>query len=284
MGRKGDLRSQRRHIDAEAWHVFLTAVREGTPLAEAAAKTGFTLSGFYSARSRNALLRLAWAQAMELSGNDQRDRLVAERAGEASGAKVAIAANNRRRVQLRRCRRVEFTPRRQGLFLLHFGRTADFEAAAVAAGVHPDTVYKHRQRHPEFSAAIEQELGQAFIRLEAEALRQRLAVQQRLKEGFAAGDVPAETAMEFERVLKLLQRWDRKHGQPGVRGPAPGRMKRWTFEQAIEALDRKLRAVNIPILGEDGAPAPGFEAPEPGEAEEGRPGEAPEDGEREADQ
>jgi len=259
MSKRGDSRGTRLRIDAEARCIFLNAVRGGTALPEAAARAGFTISGFYSARKRDPFLRLAWQQAMELSGVEQRDRLRAARAGEVVGEKAAIAANNGRRVQLRRQRRVKFTPAKQELFLLHFAQTADFTAAAEAAGVHDDTVYKHRRRHPDFAALVQEALEQAFTRLEAEALRQRLEAQRKLREGIAAGDVPAETAQEFERVLKLLQRWDRKSGQPGMRGIAPGRMKSWTFEQAIEALDRKLRAVNIPILGEDGAPIPGFE-------------------------
>lgn len=256
MGKRADSRGRRGRIDAEARRTFLLAARGGATLPEAAAKAGFSVNGFYSARKRDPLLRLAWDWAMELSAIDQRAQQAVERAGDASGADVQIAPNNKRRVQLRRKRRVVFTERRQELFLCHFAQTADATAAAEAAGVHETTVYKYRRRHPEFAEAWQEALEHAFVRLEAEALRQRLEAQRKLKEGMAAGEVPGDAAMEFERVLKLLQRWDRKGGRPGPRGPAHGRMKRWTFEEAIEALDKKLRAVNIPIVGEEG------EAPE----------------------
>jgi hypothetical protein len=109
-------------------------------------------------------------------------------------------------------------------------------------------VYRHRAKDPDFAAAFQDALEQGYARLEAEALRQRLEAQRQLREGV----LPAgEIAQEFERVLKLLQRWDRRNGRVGPRTVAPGRRRRWTFEEAIAELDRYLAALGIPIVGEE---------------------------------
>ncbi|HEX8621168.1 MAG TPA: hypothetical protein VF718_04290, partial [Allosphingosinicella sp.] len=78
---------------------------------------------------------------------------------------------------------------------------------------------------------------------EAESVRQRLEAQRRLKENL----LPAgELAQEFERVMKLLNRYDRRDGRIAAREVGHGRRQRWTFEQAIDLLDRKLDALGMP--------------------------------------
>ena len=222
-----------RRIDDEAMGVFLMAVKRGATLADAARASGFTLGGFWKVRKRDAAFDEAVEEALELSNTPR-----------------FIAPGNRRRWQLRRVRRLRFVTWRKEVFLAHFALTCDETAAAEAAGVSTATVCRHRQRDPDFARGWDEALEQGYARLEAEALRQRLEAQQRLQSvDLSAGATPLDRAQEFERVLKLLQRWDRKHGAIGARRVAPGRRQRSTFEEAIEALDRKLATLDIPILG-----------------------------------
>ena len=48
--------------------------------------------------------------------------------------------------------------------------------------------------------------------------------------------------------MKVLARYDRRNGTVGPRTVAPEHAQRWTFEQAIQALDRKLGSLNIPLV------------------------------------
>ena len=61
---------------------------------------------------------------------------------------------------------------------------------------------------------------------------------------FAATPPPPRSprGVEFDRIMKLLARWDRKPRRPGSRF-TPGRRQRWTFEETIVLLDKKLRAI-----------------------------------------
>jgi hypothetical protein len=43
--------------------------------------------------------------------------------------------------------------------------------------------------------------------------------------------------------MKLLGRWGRHGGGGGGREVGRGRERRWSFDEAIDALDRKLRAL-----------------------------------------
>jgi hypothetical protein len=115
-------------------------------------------------------------------------------------------------------------------------------------GVDQSTVYKHRLRDPDFAAAFERALDQSYVLLEAEALRQRLQAQRQLREALdGGGPPPPETVAEFDKVMKLLARWDRGGGRRGARSVAPDRRRAWTFAEAIEALESKLRHLGVPI-------------------------------------
>jgi hypothetical protein len=80
------------------------------------------------------------------------------------------------------------------------------------------------------------------VRLEAEAVRQRLEAQRRFSENL---EPAGEIAQEFERVMKLLARFDRRDGRVGRREVGHGSRQRWTFDEAIRALDKKLNALGI---------------------------------------
>lgn len=246
MGGTGDSRrgrkaqATRRRVDGEAKAAFVAALREGMPRDEAARETGFTAESFYYARRRDAVFRFAWIWALELAAADYRaSQSAASLWSKAKPGEIEIAPNNRRVLQARRVRTVRFTDKRKQLFLDHFAATADVYASAEAAGVHWSTVYRHRERDPEFAARWEAALRQAYAALEAEAVRQRLEAQRQLR---ASPAWSPEAGLEFERILKLLARFERS-GPTGVREIRRGAERRWTFDEAIAELDRSLRAL-----------------------------------------
>jgi hypothetical protein len=229
----------RRRIDGEAKARFVAALRAGTSRDSAAAAEGFSAEAFYCARKRDPLFRSAWIWAMELSAVEEREARRAA-AMAAAARQGDIQPNNLRVAQRRRKRGIEFTEARKQIFLDHFAGTADVQAACDAAGVHYSTVYRHRRTDARFAAGWDEALAQAYALLEAEAVRQRLEAQRR------AAFEPHPTgamATEFERVMKLLDRYDRRGGRVGAREVRPGRERRWSFDESIEALDRKLRAL-----------------------------------------
>jgi hypothetical protein len=221
MGGRG--RESRRRIDAVAKGTFLATVRRGAPLAAAARAAGVSLPGLYGARRRDPVFEAGWKEAMAASAGTYR-----------------IVANSKRPLQLRKMRNVRFDEARQQTFLDHFAGTADTVAAAAAAGVDKSTVYKHLKGDPGFAQEYRDALSLGYVALETEAVRQRLEAQARLQDGLMpTGEIPAE----FERVMKLLARWERKDGSVGARRIGHGRQKSWTFDQAIEALAGKLKAL-----------------------------------------
>ena len=220
---------------------FLEGLRDGVPREEAAAAAGFDLGSFYNARKRDRLFRLAWEWAMDLAAIDERGGELARRAAQGEPGD-RIGSKRGRLLQRQKMRWVKFTAKRQQIYLDHFAGTADSEASAAAAGVTTHTVRAHARKHPEFEAAEAEALRQAYVRLEAEAVRQRLEAQDRLSENI----VPTgEIAEEFDRVMKLFARFDRRDGRIGWREIGHSSRQRGTFEEAIDALDRKLNALGI---------------------------------------
>jgi hypothetical protein len=217
--------SGRRRIGDRAKERFLIALRRGVRLEEAARQGGFTLSGFYGARRRDAAFAEGWREALA-----------------DSAARERFTANNRRPVQRRRMRHVRFDEERQAAFLDHLRGTCDTQAAADAAGVDKSTVYKHLRKDAGFAEEFQAALETGYIELEAAALRQRIEAQEKLRAG---GLAEGEAALEFEQALKLLDRHDRRNGRVGLRQVSHGKLKAWSFDEAIVALDRKLRAFGL---------------------------------------
>ena len=245
-------RPGRRLIDAGAKAGFVADLRAGVSRDEAARRAGFSAEAFYGARKRDALFRSAWIWALELSAVDERE---AQRAAALAAAARGdpIAANNLRPLQRRRMRGIKFTGARKRAFLDHYAGTADAFASADAAGIHYSTFHKHYRSDPDFAAACGEALAVAYAQLEAEAVRQRLEAQRDMREGISPkGEMPRE----FDRVMRLLARYDRKDGSIGLRRVSRGRERRWTFDEAIALLDKKLRA-----LGARHDVAPGEDPP-----------------------
>jgi hypothetical protein len=231
----------RRLIEERDKARFLTLLRDGVDREEAAASAGFPLGSFYNVRKRDPVFRLGWEWAMDLAAIDERGGELSRRAAEGHPSD-RIAPKGGRLLQRQKMRWVKFTDKRQQIYLDHFAGTADSEAAAAAAGVTTHTVRAHARKHPEFEAAEKEALRYAYPRLEAEAVRQRLVAQRRLSENL---EPTGEIAEEFDRVMKLLARFDRRDGGIGRREVGHSSRQRGTFEEAIEALDRKLNALGI---------------------------------------
>ena len=60
---------------------------------------------------------------------------------------------------------------------------------------------------------------------------------------------------EFDRVMQLLARYSRPDGRVGFREVGEGRARRWSFDDAIRALDRALCAMGA-RHGIDAEPIP----------------------------
>lgn len=107
-------------------------------------------------------------------------------------------------------------------------------------------------------------------------MRQRLAAAARLRraaeeaepggiEPGGAACAGADPGEEFERIMTLLRRWERRGGGIGPRNPRPSARRRMSFDDAILELDRALRVFGVrkgfppagPIPPGPGAPAGG---------------------------
>ncbi|MFL6843400.1 MAG: hypothetical protein ACJ8ER_00785 [Allosphingosinicella sp.] len=213
----------------------MRALERGMSLTDAATAVGFRFLAMLNARKRDPVFAEACEKALEQAN---KPRLILRTKGH--------------KWRLRRPGNLRFTEARQKVFLDHFAGTCDEQAAIEAAGVCAKTVYRHRLLNPEFAARYRAVLELVYDRLEAEMLRQRLAMQKRIAEGLSKGIEPTgEIAQEFERVLKLLTRWDRRQGAPGPRSVGHGRQERWDFDDAIDEIERKLRNMGVPIRDTD---------------------------------
>lgn len=239
MAGKAD--SSRRLIDGAAKLCFLEALRAGAPVREAARLAGFSGEAFYGARKRDPILRMAWMALVALSATEEREgRRTSSLVALVDG--VEIVPNNRRVLQKRWVRATRFTPERQQTFLDVFAATADFKAATEAAGVSESTVYKKLSREPDFARRRDEARALAVTRLEDEAVRRQLAAQEKLRDpAVPASDVAADN----RELMALLAHHQRRAAAGGAFGPGPGALARWSFDEAIASLDRRLRAFGL---------------------------------------
>lgn len=257
-------------IDALAMGEYVERLGRGENYAAAARGAGHSRSAFFQLRRRDSEFRAVCEEAM----------------GRSSG-KIFVHGTHGRKLQLRRTRRAMFTAERQEVFLAHFAGTADTAASAARAGVCASTVDALRRRDPGFDRRFREALDHAYVRLEADVAARRLAEQKRLRDIEPTG----EPEPEFERAMKLLQRWDRGDGRRDSRAVGDGARQRWSFEDSIALLERKLRNTGIPIEplpagherpdGDLRLPPPTGQGGEPGGGEEepgGGPDGLPEEG------
>jgi hypothetical protein len=257
MSGTGESRRWKPPIGEGAKAAFVAAIRAGAPRQEAAAAGGYALNSFYRVARTDGAFRAAWDEAHAASARAERraypstvfagpSTLPEQSSGRGFGEE-RIVAGNRRLFQRRKMRHVRFDEARQKVFLAHFSWSCDVIAAAAEAGVCERTVYVHQGKDPAFAAEFQEAMTLAYVRLEAEALRQRLAAQQRLRRAIEEAEAPAEESLEFERVLKLLARLDRR-----TRGHSPGPNSKpngraWTFDEAMALLGKRLEALGLEV-------------------------------------
>ena len=206
---------------------FVQGLRRGEKSEDAAKAAGFALSSFCRRRRKDPDFALAWAEALEISN-----------------APRLIKPGNGRRLQLRKTRRVRFTEAKKDVFLAHFGGTCDTASSAEAAGVCVSTVRNHRLKDPGFDARCRAALEQGYATLEEKAVRERLEALRKIEEGLLP---TGEAAVEFERQMKLLAQWRRRDGSLGPRALSKESPTRWTFEEAMAVLEKRLKALRIPV-------------------------------------
>lgn len=250
-------------IDAAAKVAMLAALREGRRLDAVAAGYGVTLQAFYRARRRDPLFAAAWRDAHALSAEAER------RVGQRGGDGACIVPNNRRALQRRRMRHVRFDAERKGAFLAAFAWSCDLGAAAAEAGVCERTVFNHIRSDPAFAAEFRGALKQGYRWLEAEAVRQRIEAQARLRAAIEEAEEKghkrplAEEHAEFDRTMKLLARWRRPDGSLGARQSRATRERRMSFEEAVGLIDRDLRALGLRRNSPPEGPPDGVGPPRP---------------------
>ncbi|MEA3009577.1 MAG: hypothetical protein QOJ91_1269 [Sphingomonadales bacterium] len=143
---------------------------------------------------------------------------------------------------------MRFTAERREIYIAHLIATGDKGAAAAEVGVSTSTVDLHIRNDPVFAQVHREALDDCYVRLEQE-VRLNLAAQARLRTAReAAGNSPPlalleEEGAEFDRIMKLLARFDRKPHRPQSRFKPGGRRQAWTFEAAIVRLDKALDAL-----------------------------------------
>ena len=237
VGKGSGRRAKRARIGATAMGEYVGRLSKGANHGEAAEGAGFSRSAFARLRRRDAEFAAACEAAI----------------GRSSGKRFIHGAHGRR-LQLRRGRRTLFTAERQEVFLAHFAGTANTAEAADLAGVCEGTVNRHRREDADFNRRFLEALDQSLVTLHADLVARRIAEQKRLRDIEPTG----EPEPEFERAMKLLERWDRRRGPPDSRAVAPGGQKRWNFDEALALLERMLRNRGIPI---EPLP-PGYERPD----------------------
>lgn len=205
--------------------VVITALLDGATVAAAARAAGFAVQTLYDDRKRCALFARAWADAVAESA---RPRLVEMGTGGWW--------------QIKRLRRNRFTRARKELFLGRLAVCADVHDAALAAGVCTSTVYSHRASDPAFAAAWREALQLGVTLIEARLVAERRAALAAYR--VAPGEAPpgpvneAERDQEFWRMMHLLR--EHKRGLAGVAPPKGRRPTRFSFEDTIAMIEKKL--------------------------------------------
>jgi hypothetical protein len=194
-------------LTIEAQAAFLSALRGGALVEAAARDAGVAVSTLYWRRKRDKLFAMMWEAAASLSA-------------EAPG------------------RRRPFEAQRRALFLTAFEKSCNLRDACARTGVDPATVYRHIAGDPEFEQGCRGALERGSEALEREAERQRLASAR----GMIAHEIEPKGVMtrDFEEIMKLLARYERKDGSIGCRFVRHGRQRRWSFDDAITLLAQRL--------------------------------------------
>lgn len=229
-GRGGAGPGAGRRLGPQAVAAFVAALEQGATVVAAAAAAGCSVGTCYNRRRKDPAFRAAWEEA---AAKADRPWL--------------IATKNGRKLQKWKPRGRKFTTERKEIYLAHFAATCDSDEAARLAGVSDSTVYTHLRTDPEFAAARAEALDQGYARLEAELTRQRLEALKRFAAAIDKAEADPEHAVEFERALKLLKRYDTSRGRPEPITRRRGGTRRPSFAEGIARLEKRLKVLGYEI-------------------------------------
>jgi hypothetical protein len=175
---------------------------------------------------------------------------------------LRIIPNKNRRRQIAPTSRKLFGDAAKDEFLEWFAATCNASLSARKAGFHYRTVLRHWREDEAFGERCEAALKMGYARLEELALRaaaEALSPKKRRSPNGDRAPPPEHFAMDPMTAVQLLREHKRRlaglaggSGAWAKPGRPPGRM---SFDEAMELLDRRLKAVNFPIpCEEDGKP------------------------------
>lgn len=157
-----------------------------------------------------------------------------------------------KRVQVRRARLKQWTPRVEKRFLAVLAATCNVKAACAEVGMWPPSAYNHRHRWPAFARAWDEAIETGYVRLEAALVE---AGCNFLEPPEVEPDLTI-TGMTVADALQLLNM--HKHQVRGI-GKRPGLPQRMASDAEVrKALARSLRAFGVRVTREqeEGEPSP----------------------------
>jgi hypothetical protein len=171
-----------------------------------------------------------------------------------------IIPNKRRKLQVAPTRRKLFDEAAQAEFLEWFAATCNCSLSARKTGFHYRTVIRHWREDADFAERCEAALKMGYPRLEELALRAAEAALKRAAARPIKGNrtpPPEHFAMDPMTAVQLLR--EHKRHLAGLaggsgRGAKPGaKPLNKSFDEAVEALEKKLKAIGIEIREEEEA-------------------------------
>ena len=125
--------------------------------------------------------------------------------GFAQGAELVINASNGRRVQVRRAKYRQWTPRIELRFLDALVDTCNAKAAARAAGMSMSSAYAHRRRWPRFAALWDEAVTIGAAGIEAALIAGAIAYMEG-EPGEIDGAIRVNSIGEAIKILQLPPR------------------------------------------------------------------------------
>lgn len=219
---------------------FLKALENSGNVTMAREAAGLGKDRVYLHRRENAAFAAAWEAALARFGEwaEATDALPHEEALEKDGLVLRRGRGGRVQVVARKpgqwCSRIEEA------FLGHLVGCGTVERAARAAGVSAKTVWERRLVCHRFRERMDAARDEAAVRLEWMLIGEGAEM--------LADDAPGKRDPQI--AMWLLKRRDQERSGTLKRGAAVER--RWTFEESIALLEKRLRALRIPLTGDGG--------------------------------
>lgn len=152
----------------------------------------------------DAACRAAIAGARVMLGHRQA-RGAAGGWGFADGAELVINASNGRRVQVRRAKYRQWTPRIERRFLDALCDTCNVRAAAAAAGMSKSSAYAHRRRWPAFALLWDEAVEVGSVVIEAALIAGAIAYMEGEPDELD-GPIRVDSISEAIKILQLGSR------------------------------------------------------------------------------